>query len=179
MPLVLLQQCRRTWTAQDFVTLVIEPTVSHLSKIPFQIAAPQLMLGIALHESGGLKHRRQIGGGPALGLFQMETRTHNDIWNNFLRYRTDLADQVRALRALDGSPRASEMISDDIYAAAMCRVHIYRYSPNLPGRGEIKAQAKIWKQHYNTVLGAGTIDKYVADWNTYGGPKVSFRNYCS
>jgi hypothetical protein len=42
----------------------------------------ELLAMICAHESLGGKHRRQIGGGPALGIFQIETVTHNSVWDN-------------------------------------------------------------------------------------------------
>ena len=53
------------------------------------------LLGTARVESD-LRHRRQIGG-PALGLFQMEPATHNDIWESYLKYRAQLAERVQKL----------------------------------------------------------------------------------
>jgi hypothetical protein len=57
------------------------------------MAAEQLLLGTAMQEDD-LVHRRQMGGGPARGFFQMELATHNDIWQNFLKFRKELADKV-------------------------------------------------------------------------------------
>lgn len=45
------------------------------------LASEQLLLGTAIQESL-LIHRQQLGGRSALGLFQMETATHDDCWNN-------------------------------------------------------------------------------------------------
>ena len=50
----------------------------------YSIDAVNLLLGTAIQESGGLRWRVQVNGGPARGLFQMEEATYTDIWNNFL-----------------------------------------------------------------------------------------------
>src|SRR5258708_26545125 len=39
--------------------------------------------------------RSQLGGGPAVGLFQMEPTTHDDCWTNFLNFRPVLAGKVK------------------------------------------------------------------------------------
>ena len=45
--------------------------------------AENLVLGTAVTESR-LKYLKQLGKGPALGIFQMEPFTHNDIWRTHL-----------------------------------------------------------------------------------------------
>ncbi len=74
---------------------IIQPTLQQLGL--WSVAAEELLLGTALIESN-LIHRRQLGlGGPALSFFQMESATHNDIWENFLKYRAKLAGCVKQL----------------------------------------------------------------------------------
>ena len=48
-----------------------------------------------------------------------------------------------------------------MYGAAVCRLCYYRKSEALPEAGDIEGQGAFWKQHYNTLLGAGTVSKYV------------------
>ncbi len=122
--------------------------------------ARELLLGTALQESG-LRYLRQLGGGPALGLFQMEPATHDDIWDNFLKYRSGLAERVGWLQ-LDDSPE--EMVWNMRYAAAMCRVHYLRGSDPLPAVGDLEGQARYWKAHYNTWMGRGLIEHYIEKW---------------
>ena len=43
---------------------------------------------------------KQLGNGPALGLAQMEPATHDDIWINFLKYKTALAEPVIRMASL-------------------------------------------------------------------------------
>ena len=48
-----------------------------------------------------------------------------------------------------------------MYGAAVCRLCYYRKPDALPAAGDIEGQAAFWKQHYNTLLGAGTVSKHV------------------
>lgn len=128
-------------------------------------AAAELLLGTAIQESG-LRYLQQLGNGPALGLFQMEPTTHDDIWLNFLAYREDLSDK---LRAIDDNCDPWSMVGNLWYAAAMCRIHYLRAPDSLPAAGALNAQAVYWKRHYNTPLGAGTAAEYVANWNRLMG----------
>lgn len=142
---------------EQFTDLIIEPTLEHLGL--YSVAASELVLGTAIQESN-LKYIKQLGTGPALGLFQMEPATHNDIWDNFLRYRQSLYNKVLDFDDMD----ATAMIWNMRYACAMCRVHYRRVREPLPAAGDIENQAHYWKDHYNTHLGAGTPDEYIENW---------------
>ncbi|WP_216670973.1 hypothetical protein [Mangrovicoccus sp. HB161399] len=178
MPLALLGKNVPKHTAQSFVTQVIEPVLCRLTEIPFSAAAAQLLLGTALHESGGLKFRRQLGSGPARGLFQMEPATHNDLWKNFLAFKKPLAAEVEALLSAPGADKVAELETNDNYAAAMARVHYWRAPAALPKAGNTTGQATYWKRYYNTPLGKGTPKKYLDDYALHGGGAVTFRSSC-
>ena len=173
MTLPLHIEHRTTWTPQEFLSLIIEPVLSHLGK-PSKAAA-QLLLGTALHESGGLKYRQQRGNGPALSFFQMEPATHNDIWRYLNRSdKASLAASIERLRRL-GSDKLYELEYNDNYATGMARVHYIMKPEKLPNFNDLDGQANYWKQYYNTELGAGTPTKYKSDWQTYVPNALEYR----
>lgn len=145
-----------------FLKTVVGPVVRQLGA--GGAGAQELLLGTAVHESGCFRYRRQIGGGPALGYFQMEPSTHDDIWANFLAYRPTLAAKVDRYLGANPVDRYRALERNDRYGAAMARVHYMRVSAPLPAAGNIMAQARYWKRHYNTPLGAGTPRGYVHSW---------------
>ena len=118
-------------------------------------AAAQLVYRTGLAESG-YKTTRQYGDGPALGYWQMEPVTHDDIWDNFLNFRPELSDR---LYGLCGDNRNIEL--DPVYGCALCRVHYVRVPDPLPDVDDLEAQAAYWKQFYNTPLGAGTVHHFM------------------
>ena len=78
---------------RDLLEWVIRPTLHALDMAGER--AETLMLATALVESGG-RHTRQIGGGPALGLWQMEPETHDDIYTHYLLlHRQDLQTKLK------------------------------------------------------------------------------------
>jgi len=162
---------RGGFDAKTFARRVIEPTLVHLEAE--SRTAGRLLLGTALHESGGLEHVRQING-PALGYFQMEPATHDDLWRNWLRFRSELAERIDGLRRRRGPPDAEEMAINPAYACAMARAHYLRRPEPLPGFGDVPGQARYWKAHYNTHLGKGTPAKYLVDWRVHRGGRVPF-----
>lgn len=152
---------------QQLVKAIIDPALKAIGL--HSEAASQLVLGTACQESQCGRYLIQLGGGPALGIFQMEPATHNDIWQHFLKAGkpTDLGWKV--MKESRAGPSAQEMIGNLWYAAAMCRVHYYRRPEPLPAADDIPAQAAYWKKHYNTHLGAGTVEEYLANWKRYAG----------
>ena len=143
--------------ASQILSMVIRPALSKINL--WSPSAEELVLGTAIVESG-LTYLRQWGDGPALGLWQVEPSTQNDLYTNSLNYRPELGSALMELRApnlsIDGEPR-----HQPIYGAAVCRLCYYRKPDALPEAGDIEGQAAFWKQHYNTPLGKGTVTKYV------------------
>lgn len=127
--------------------------------------AENLVLGTALQESN-LRYLRQLGDGPARGIYQMEPATHDDIWDNYLRYRPGLHEAVSAFDVV-GQDRHDQLVWNLAYATAMCRVHYRRVPEPLPGADDIPGLAGYWKQHYNTPLGRGTVDEFVEKFERY------------
>ena len=115
----------------------------NLSEIKHQIIAPtlkeiglysdtalNLVTGTGLVESG-YKTTVQYGGGPALGWFQMEPVTYQDCWDNYLRYRPELANAVASLCHAE-KPSVNLLQSNHPFSAAMCRVKYLRSPIPLP-----------------------------------------------
>lgn len=125
--------------------------------------AEDLLVGTAVQESHCGSYLRQMGGGPALGIYQMEPATHDDIWAHFLAYRPRLATEVR--RFLAPGVAAHEQLPWNLYyATAMARMHYLRRPERLPAYGDVRGYAAYWKAHYNTPLGKGTEAEFVANW---------------
>ena len=145
----------------------------NLSEIKHQIIAPTLkeiglysdtalniVTGTGLVESG-FRVTVQIGGGPALGWFQMEPVTYHDIWENYLRYRSELSSQILFLDSTHETHKAIPdtpiLESNHPFAAAMCRVKYLRSPLPLPKNTAFNL-CQYWKQVYNTPLGKGQVD---------------------
>lgn len=145
--------------AVTFQTTIVRPVLRAFAD--WTEASEMLLMGTAAQESL-LIHTRQIDG-PALGYFQMEPATHDDCWTNFLDDRAELKAKVLAIRTATGTPAAIEMETDPHYAAAMARVRYLRVSAVIPASP--RDIAAYWKLHYNTPLGAGSVDDFIANWN--------------
>lgn len=151
--------------ARHIRELVVRPALQAIDL--WSPAAEDLVLGTGLVESRFM-FLRQLGGGPALGLWQMEPATHDDVWRNFLDFRPELGERVGALAAwrklpmIEPAARAGELAWNLRYAAALCRVHYRRAPAPLPEAGDVDGYAAYWKRFYNTAAGAGTAAAFAA-----------------
>ena len=161
----------------QFIRDVIRPTLKSVDL--WSPWAERLLFGTAIQESG-LVYLRQLNNGPALGVYQMEPATHDDIWNNYLRYRPVLNQAARRFSRVAGipglpRPEAGEMVTNLAYATVMCRLHYYR-SPVTPidmNSPERDANlAKAWKRFYNTAGGKGTEAQFLRNLEHF--PYISF-----
>ncbi len=148
--------------AKQLLTLVVRPTLKRLKH--YSPAAEQLIIGTIYQESRA-KYLKQLGSGPALGIIQMEPDTYHDIWENYLAYKRALANKITELASIDSldedmRPDVTQLITNLAFSVAMCRVHYLRKKPPLPAAGDINGLAHYWKDHYNTHLGAGTVDDF-------------------
>ena len=135
---------------------LIAPTLEKIGL--YSDTALNLVTGTGLVESG-YRVTVQSGGGPALGWFQMEPETHDDIWRNYLRYRPELAQSVSAL-CHDENPSSSILQSNPAYAAAMCRVKYLRVPAPLPPNSD-QSLSMYHKRYYNTIQGKADATKNI------------------
>ena len=152
-------------TPQLLIATAIKPALLKLGL--YTPAAVQLLLATAIQESN-LLHRKQIGG-PALSYFQIEPKTHDDIWDNFLKYRPQLSSKVDQLMSNPAANKIKELENNDKYAAAIARIHYLRVPAPLPKHNDIVKMAAYWKRYYNTALGKGKEADFINNWNKYKG----------
>lgn len=134
--------------------------------------AVDLLMLTAAQESHCGKFIRQIGGGPALGIFQMEPATLNDIMDNYVRYREKLAADI--VLFLTRQSLEMNLAGNLLFQIVTARVHYMRVPDPIPVREAFRTQddyvmalARYWKQHWNTELGAGTPMDAFLNYNRY------------
>lgn len=137
---------------------IVAPTLKELGM--YAKWAERLVIGTALAESviDGDMHIKQQNG-PALGIYQMEPATHEDIYKNFLLY--DATISKRLAKITPEFRNADRMVYDLRYATAMCRIHYWRNSFSIPDENDILAIGSVWKDVYNTRTGKGTVEGFI------------------
>lgn len=146
---------------------IVRPALKALEPIiPWSQVAENIVLGTGAHESGDFKSRRQIGGGPALGLFEIEPNTLTDIEINYLKYRVALADKVEAL--FDGTDplgKPHQLETNDQWGAALCRIKYFRAPAKLPADpDDVFDAGRLWAQFYN---GRQSAQLYIDDYRRW------------
>jgi hypothetical protein len=146
------------------------------------MAVENLLVGTIAHESAGGKYLHQIKG-PALGIYQIEPLTHFDIWSNYLKYRADLRDKVLGMVPARNLRHDSAMgidygddsmlITDMSYATVMARLIYLRAPAPLPQADDLQGLAAYWKKFYNTPLGAGTEQQFLAHYAQHTGEALA------
>lgn len=151
-------------------TLIIRPTLEAMDA--HSPAAENLLMGTVAQESLMGTFLKQHPTGPALGIYQMEPATHDDIWSNYLDYREPLARSVSQHLPTEGGHGVSKaMIGNLYYATAMARVHYIRVPHPLPDADDIAGLALYWKTHYNTPQGKGSVDEFIRHYKAYVSEK--------
>jgi len=146
---------------------VIRPVLHDLGK--YSRNAEELLLLTAAQESGLGKYLHQLGDGPAVGIFQMEPATHDDIWNNFLKYKPTLGNTIlrwEMPRAFTDN-NAKEMAGNLYYAVAMARCFYLRFYESLPEHDDVVGMARYYKKYWNTEDGAATVEEAIENYNKY------------
>lgn len=131
--------------------------------------AVELLMMIAAHESHMGRFIKQVKG-PALGIFQMEPVTHDDIWKNFISKNQKLefavAKFLPSSHSLVSKLSQAELLATDIrYATILARVFFMRFKEPIPTDDLGKARYAKW--YWNTELGKASINDYFAAYRRF------------
>lgn len=144
---------------------LIDDTLKALDpEIHYSRDASYLVWGTGAHEGLGFTKRRQMGGGPALGVFQMEPATFQDIITNYLSYRPRIADKVKKVCGINDF-HVNALLTNDKLAICMCRIKYLRAPGLLPDT--LSGMASYWKRYYNTSEGKGTEEEFIENYIRY------------
>lgn len=159
----------------------VSPTPEYARRVAW------LLFGTAAQESG-LRWERQrtprwegnVGG---FSKWQVETGSIQDSLA-YLRRRPDVC--ARATEWLFADPKAPQtwidlipmeailwalrMDDNDKPGVLFARLHYLRVSEPVPLT--LYDQASYWKDHFNTIKGAGTVEQYLGSWNRWCAPVV-------
>lgn len=149
----------KSLSAVDLQLYIIRPTLKRYNL--WSLSAENLVMGTAAQESHCGKWLHQMGGGPALGLYQMEPRTYFDIIKRVVpRFAKKCGIDIE-----DFSSNPEVLIYDAQLATLMCRLQYARWPEPLPAPHDIQKLARIWKSRYNTAKGKGTVNEFIGNFN--------------
>jgi len=149
----------------QLVNMIIRPT---LKEIPhgFTEEAQLAITMIIAHESQRGEYIHQVGGGPALGMIQMEPTTYRSTW----KYGASIWDNALALGIINNKqfrnmtpPPVERLLYDLRFNVFMARQRLFMKSAALPTGGTTDMSAYL-KRHWNSVGGAADNMSYHRDY---------------
>lgn len=134
---------------------LIRETLEHMGTKYATPSAVELLMMTCAHESRLGSYLKQVNG-PALGLFQMEPDTLDDLWDNYINYHKDIEWHFDLYQAWD---TPDELTWNHKFAIVAARLQYYRVTEALPGQPE--ELARYAKQYWNTDLGKAEASDYL------------------
>ena len=120
-----------------------------------------LVVRTGMAESGYRALKGYGEGNPAIGFWQIEPATMNDMITNYIQYRSHYKKNLISLGMNFEKDTTMSVMSNLAVQAALCRLHYRRDRDPIPSWGDLEAQGKYWKKVYNTVEGRGTVKHFV------------------
>ena len=120
-----------------------------------------LVVRTGMAESGYRELRGYGEGNPAIGFWQIEPATMDDMIENYIQYRSHYKKNLISLGMNFKTDTAMSVISNLAVQAALCRLHYRRDKDPIPSWDDLEAQGKYWKKVYNTKLGRGTVKHFM------------------
>lgn len=156
--------------AQQLLGHIIKPTLKYMGGNYDSLNARMLLLATAAIESN-CGHKIVQEGGPALGVWQMEPDTENDIFAN-CDALMDKYFLVKVNRLAVGIPYENDLTVCPMYACVMARLKYSMDRDALPHHSDKYAIYVYYKRIFNTPKGASTWDKFRIAWDQNGLDKV-------
>lgn len=151
--------------------LVIQPALKGINL--YSPGAEELLIGTCAQESQDGFYIKQTVGGihAALGIYQMQPETHDDIWKNTLTkgsVNTDLAVLVMNVCRYPMPPKAEVMVYNLLYASVMARIFWLHVKEPMPAVDDIDHIWSLYKKYWNTEEGKATKEEFVRNYHKFG-----------
>src|ERR1700751_1761010 len=137
-------------SALQLRNLIITPALNDL--LLYSDEAVELLLFTCANESDGGTYIKQFNG-PALGIYQMEPVTYNDIWQNWIMHKSDILLRLTHNFEASRMPDEYRLMYDLRFATAMARIHYQRVKEPLPKLYDVDGLWNYYKTYYNTAAG--------------------------
>ena len=146
---------------------VIKPVLEKITNGLTEQSLVAIQMIIA-HESKGGIYLKQIGGGPALGIIQMEPKTHNSVWKfGDSVWENAIELGIVSQHELDNGihPKPDRLIYDLAYNVFMARQRLFMKKEKIPSHPG--AISMYLKEHWNSPGGAATDYSYAEDLKSW------------
>lgn len=144
--------------------LIIKPALDDL--VLYSVNAVELLLFTCAAESHGGHYLHQLKG-PALGIYQMEPKTYNDIWQNYVAFHNDIRLRLIHGFGISAFPTEDRLIYDLRFATAMARIHYARITEPIPNSDDVYALWDYYKTYYNTNSGKAEMNIAIKQYHLF------------
>lgn len=154
-----------------FKDLIVVPALAQVGEAIerpqfYSESAINLIMGTGIAESR-LSALRQIGGGPAGGLLQIEPPTFDDVYCRYLQQESK-AELLRAIRFfMNEEEPYVQVIGCMKFAVLIARVRYWMVEEKLPNHDDVDGLAYYYKKYYNTYEGKGSEAKFKTGYQRY------------
>lgn len=148
----------------QFRETIVKSTLNDL--LMYSPEAEELLVFTCANESKGGTYIRQVDG-PALGIYQIEPETYNDIWQNYIKSNASLAMRLFSNFDVCGMPHPERMIYDLRFSTAMARIFYFRIKQSLPAANDIDSIWTYYKTHYNTSKGKALKEAAIKNYHEF------------
>lgn len=153
--------------AKELRHYVVRPTLKHLGV--WSKDAEELILATAAQESGlgfHIKQKHHSG----IGVYHIDPKTHQTIWDQYLVEHPEKASAVRGFASQHeflNSPHA-ELATNLSYATAIAWCIYERAGYDIPNHREVDQMAKYWKKYYHNGKNA-SCTSFIRNYQAYVG----------
>ena len=131
----------------------------------WSVEAEELLLGTCAQESHLGTYRRQIGGGPGTGIYQIEPTTETSLWRDHIDFRPSLATAITNICGVR-QPDRVQLEYNLAYQHVMARMR-YRAWVKAPIPLTLNGQAEYWDKYYNCNPDVGTPQEYISNYRRF------------
>jgi hypothetical protein len=135
----------------QFDKYVLVPALSVIGLL--SPSARVLMLGTGMVETN-YEYLKQFNDGPALGIFEIEPATYEDVYRYLNRYdNRKLKEICMAACLYESWPDKEALIYNLRWSTIIARVKYSMITEPLPSESDAVAMAEYYKKYYNTAAG--------------------------
>jgi hypothetical protein len=129
--------------------------------------AREILMMTAAQESHCGRYLKQVGCGVALGLFQIEPATYEDLFLNYLRYHKELINILESNFKVNKGNFRANLMGNLVYQIVIARLQYLRFPERLPYYKDKYEMACYYKTYWNTVKGKATIAEVLFNYDKY------------
>lgn len=157
----------------QFKDLIIAPALNDLNL--YSDDAVELLVFTCAAESAGGTYLHQKKG-VALGVYQCEPATYQDIWVNYIFRNYAIMSRLQLNFNVVNIPEPERLVYDLRFASAICRIHYRRVPDELPSKDDVNGMWDYYKKFYNTEKGKAKKEACLKAYEKFSGVSLSSSN---